>query len=79
MTGNKLLTNVKMNFKILKIELLVLSLAVYTIGCAYAWLETPPWYNELFGDGDFYEKASHVREKHLSRQKTKTHSDLESD
>ena len=71
MIGKKLQPHVNMNLKILKVELLVLTLAVYTIGCAYAWLETPPWYNELFGDGDFYEKASHVTEKHLSRQKQK--------
>ena len=71
MIGKKLQPHINMNLKILKVELLVLTLAVYTIGCAYAWLETPPWYNELFGDGDFYEKASHVTEKHLSRQKQK--------
>ena len=31
--------------------------------------ETPPWMNELFGDGSFDEDAVQYIEKHLSRQK----------
>ena len=29
--------------------------------------ETPPWMNELFGDGTFDEEATQYIEKHLSR------------
>lgn len=33
----------------------------------YGWLETPPWYNEFFGDGDFEPESTVHIEKHLSR------------
>ena len=31
------------------------------------WVETPPWMDELFGDGDFNEHSSQLTQKHLSR------------
>jgi hypothetical protein len=34
----------------------------------FAWLETPHWYNEYFGDGDFHEESADQIKKHLSRQ-----------
>jgi hypothetical protein len=30
--------------------------------------ETPPWMNEIFGDGTFNEDSSNYVAKHLSRQ-----------
>ena len=32
------------------------------------WIETPPWMDELFGDGDFNVKSNQLLQKHLSRQ-----------
>jgi len=32
------------------------------------WIETPPWLDELFGDGDFNTQSTKLVAKHLSRQ-----------
>jgi hypothetical protein len=42
----------------------------------FAWLETPHWYNEYFGDGDFHEESADQIKKHLSRQDLK-HKDIQ--
>ena len=31
------------------------------------WVETPPWMDELFGDGDLNQKSVLLIQKHLSR------------
>ena len=31
------------------------------------WVETPPWMDELFGDGDLNQKSVQLIQKHLSR------------
>ena len=46
----------------------IVCLCVYDCVVFSNWVETPPWMDELFGDGDFNVKSNQLLQKHLSRQ-----------
>jgi len=54
-------------YSLIAIFAVIISCQTWTVS---AWLETPHWYNELFGDGDFHDESSQLVEKHLSRYYT---------